>query len=131
MKKINKQILTICFVVMIFLESISIAFASNDNSIGSNENSLIIDNNKIVFVEDDNTRTSIITNLSNGKKDKIIYYKNENKAYSSFTGKEFYLEEKNYHSTLLKLIISQSIILIMAIIIQMYHMKILSFHILN
>lgn len=86
---------------MIFLESISIAFASNDDSIGSNENSLIIDNNKIVFVEDDNTRTSIITNLSNGKKDKIIYYKNENKAYSSFTGKEFYLEEKklSFNST--------------------------------
>ena len=79
---------------LIFLfESVSTSFANSDYNYDQSEDSLIIGNNKIDIVENSNTSTSIITDLKNGEKNNIIYYKNEGKIYSSFTKKTFNVEK--------------------------------------
>lgn len=103
MNKLGKKSLTLAIVSVILFESISVSFADNNyNDLSSDlsyystsKDSLVIDNNKIDIIENDNTRTSKITDLKTGKENQIIYYKNENKVYSSYTDKTFDVENSN------------------------------------
>ncbi|MDU2599820.1 hypothetical protein [Anaerococcus sp.] len=58
-------------------------------------NSTIIDNTKIILNETQDTRTVTMLNLKNGKTDKLIYYKKDNKMYSSITNKYIDLDSAN------------------------------------
>ena len=55
----------------------------------------IIINEKITLNENQNTRTVTMLNLRNGKTDKLIYYKKDNKMYSSITNKYIDLDSAN------------------------------------
>ena len=55
----------------------------------------IIINEKITLNETQNTRTVTMLNLKNGKTDKLIYYKKDNKMYSSITDKYIDLDLAN------------------------------------
>lgn len=70
----------------------------------------IIINEKITLNETQNTRTVTMLNLKNGKTDKLIYYKKDNKMYSSITNKYIDLDLANldYESNNIYAIITYS-----------------------
>lgn len=73
------------------LDNRNISIVEETNDI----NSTIIDNTKITLSENQDTRTVTMLNLENGKTDKLIYSKKDNKMYSSITNKYIDLDSAN------------------------------------
>ena len=100
MKKTHIILISSIILAETIIPSVSSAKSLDDRNVSLVErkddvNSTIIDNTKITLSENQDTRTVTMLNLENGKTDKLIYSKKDNKMYSSITNKYIDLDSAN------------------------------------
>lgn len=104
-----KKKLMLMISILIFLQSISYSYAYSQVENTSNystfrneeyENYKTVENTKITILENDKTRTVRMLSLDKGTIDELIFYKNENKIYSTITGKYTSLDTNLHNNNL-------------------------------
>ena len=100
MKKTHIILISSIILAETIIPSVSSAKSLDDRNVSLVErkddvNSTIIDNTKFTLSENQDTRTVTMLNLENGKTDKLIYSKKDNKMYSSITNKYIDLDSAN------------------------------------